>query len=61
MAPAMVVGMAVCIAPMVMVLVIMVIIANDHYIIDDSMTFDSRASSLGIHCLLFNSLEIHML
>ena len=61
MAPAMFVGMAVDMASTAMVVVIMVIMANNYFIIDDSMSFDSRASSLSILCLLFNSLEIHVL
>lgn len=48
MAPATFVGMAVNMASTAMVAVIMVIMANNYFIIDDSMSFDSRASSLSI-------------
>ena len=56
----MVVGITAAMAPTVMVMAVLHNMANSWLLLEDPMSVDSRASSLSILCLLFNSLKTHV-
>lgn len=59
LASALVVAMAVFMAPTVIEAIIMVILVNDYFVTEDSMILAYKASPFSILYLLFNSLKIH--